>query len=246
MREIPILLSTDMVEATLAGRKNLTRRKIKGIPIPEMIYHYSPEREESSGRFTFVDEHPIPLISQKQIHTTSCPYGQRGDILWVRETWKSIGFNDEIMPQMQFQYKDGVTRWVDVPLNTKLHAQNKWKPSIHMMKAAARVWLRVKAIRVERLNDISIYDAWNEGVEAFNEDYTSEPGAVHGDYKNYLWRDDPQYEDYNFPSYADPVSSFESLWRKINGIDSWTLNPWVWVVEFEVISTTGYPKQLLK
>lgn len=225
MNEYPILYSTEMVKSIISGTKTQTRRVFKDHP------RLSSDLSKVDLN-KWMGDHPDYILS-------FCPYGKPGDILWVRETYKSIGFDDDIMPQLQIQYKDGVIRWVDVDVNVKLIAQNKWKPSIHMPKAAARIWLQITSISVQRIQDISAFDAWNEGIEAFSEDYHSEPGAVHGDYKNYLWRDDPKYCDYFFPSYADPTMSFKSLWIKINGKNSWDKNPWVWVVEFEVLSTTG-------
>ena len=84
----------------------------------------------------------------------------------------------------------------------------KWKPSIHMPKAACRLWLKVKAVRVERLRDISEEDAKAEGAKA----------APLPDLGN-TWHTHKQ--------------GFEYLWQSINGAQSFLANPWVWVIEFE-------------
>jgi hypothetical protein len=83
-----------------------------------------------------------------------------------------------------------------------------WRPSIHMPKSAARIWLKVTDVKVERLRDISQEDAVAEGVKA------SPPFAI---------------------------GYFKNLWESINGAASWNANPWVWVVEFEVVSKNGKP-----
>jgi uncharacterized protein YhfF len=81
-----------------------------------------------------------------------------------------------------------------------------------MPKVAARIWLRITNVRVERLHEITADDCRKEGKP--NGGYTQDNWAR-------LW--------------------FETLWQSINGIDSWSANPWVWVIEFEVISKTGKP-----
>lgn len=136
-KERPILLSTPMVEAILEGRKTQTRRALK--PQPDLM----------------VDDpaHPlkhVPCIFKKGMAASiPCPYGQAGDILWVRESWAVTG--------TEYMYK----------VDKQPHIQGiiKWKPSIFMPKKASRIWLHVEDIRVERLQDISEADAKSEGVE---------------------------------------------------------------------------------
>lgn len=167
-------------------------------------------------------------------HGGSCPYGKPGDILWVRETWSEPQLFDGAEPAFVYRANGDIQR----------HGRGKWKPSIFMPKQASRIWLEVIDIRVERLHEINVYDAGDEGVEYYNVDHEAlEGGEFVADYKNYEWRDDPQYEDYHFPTYANPIDSFFSLWRKINGNESFNNNPWVWVVSFKVSSTTGKPKE---
>jgi hypothetical protein len=118
-----------------------------------------------------------------------------------------------------------------------------WKPSIHMPKAAARIWLQVTDIRVERLQDITEEDAIKEGVRS-NEcsDVSKCPSlfcksngcAGAGEYHRYP----VDYDDE--PCYS-AVESFESLWQSINGPESWEANPFIWRVAFNVLSTTGKP-----
>jgi hypothetical protein len=99
-----------------------------------------------------------------------------------------------------------------------------WKPSIHMPKAAARIWLEVVSVKVERLQDISRDDSIAEGVSHFNHGYGGSPQGV--------W-----YNDYEHGGghTMGPYQSFRGLWKTINGPESWKANPWVWVVEFRKI-----------
>ena len=176
-----------MVQAILEGRKTQTRRVVK--PPKQFI-----------GDWFF--QH-VNFVRSR----VNCPYGQTGDVLWVRETFgtgKGSG---------KTYYKANAGDF-----NMLV---DKWKPSIFMPKDAARIWLRITSIRVERLHDISEKDAILEGVEKefsilFNE-----------------WR----FKDYyNVKSdWRSAVSSFQSLWANINGINSWNSNPFVWVIEFERI-----------
>ncbi|MEO8532833.1 MAG: hypothetical protein ABI441_03750 [Flavobacterium sp.] len=189
----PILFSTPMVLSILENRKNQTRRT-KGL-------------EKLNERDDILE---IKLISDTDkswflVRTKSsgtyrldCPY-QIGDILWVRETFVECNFKS-------FWYK--ATH--ELPGDCW-----KWKPSIFMPKKAARIFLKVKSVKVERLQDINNSDAIAEGVYEHPD----------GGFMNYLF----------IAGHVCAQHSFESLWRKINGRDSWTKNPFVWVIEFERI-----------
>jgi hypothetical protein len=95
-----------------------------------------------------------------------------------------------------------------------------WKPSIHMPKEAARMFLKILNVRVERLQDISNEDCISEGIEI---EGTEEEFIF---YKNYQYADE---------KHQVPRNSFISLWEKINGAGSWNKNPFVWVYEYEII-----------
>lgn len=151
-----------------------------------------------------------------------CPY-QVGNILWVRETtcWVMLDHAPDLLEGAKertlFVYKANVhPDWMEY---AKEKYGYKWKPSIFMPKAACRIFLKITDIRVERLQDISEEDAVAEGVQKtfnilFNE-------SRYRDYANV--KDD----------WRSAVSSFQSLWASINGVDSWDENPWVWVIQFE-------------
>lgn len=187
----PILFSTAMVQAILDGRKTQTRRVVK------------PKHEPTP--------HPFG-VGEPFKHIDLCPYGQPGDILWVRETW-GYEFGGDYLYKASHEHMKSVGGLTD----------HKWKPSIHMPFAAARVFLRIKSVRVERLQQISYEDAVAEGI--YRECPSETPLWAH-EWKDYL----------GGQSDLDAYGSFASLWQSINGPESWDANPWVWVVEFERIT----------
>jgi len=139
-------------------------------------------------------------------------------LLWVRETWcKGI--------TKPYHYAASVCN----PKYDK--PDGGWKPSIHMPKSAARIWLKVTELRIERLHNITDQDAIAEGIK--REVFPQTGSDCYYFYPCNDLRDD-SYIDY-------PKTSFYSLWKSINGQESWDSNPWVWVISFEVLSTTGKP-----
>ena len=93
----------------------------------------------------------------------------------------------------------------------------KWKPAIHMPKALARIWLEVTGVRVERLQDISEADALAEGARF-------ELASI---------------DSVRIGATASFLSGFRNIWESTGG--DWDANPWVWVIDFKVLSTTGRP-----
>lgn len=196
----PILFSTPMVQAILAGRKTQTRRVVKPQP---------PEKFSNFGS-------AIAFITDKTLnHTVHCPYGNVGDVLWVRESFSRLLTGELI-------YKANAESKYDKPALG-------WKPSIHMPFTACRLFLKIKSIRVERLQAITMADATAEGIEPVNMSFSQiiQSGQLYRDYSS---------KDKNFLHDAlGPQISFETLWKEINGNESWDANPWVWVIEFERI-----------
>lgn len=139
-----------------------------------------------------------------------CPYGQVGDRLWVRE---SMLFD----PDQGWRYSaDGA----DV-IDENYGKINQRCPSIHMPRSCCRILLEITGVRVERLHEISEADAQAEGVER----------VVAGvGWRRYC---DPDSEEVGVPPCGDARRSFRSLWKFINGDESWNANPWVWAVEFK-------------
>lgn len=200
MKERPILFSAPMVSAILEGRKTQTRRIVKKAPTTAISHRLI---EFDNGWNWQVNQQGIvPTMHREIDNPMICPYGQIGDRLWVRETFRF--YDSDECPHADFPC--GCPR-NGTPLFKASHDcgdGEKWKPSIHMPRSACRLVLEITNIRVERLNDISESDCVKEGIGS------------------------PILRDCKKPK-------FMQLWESINGADSWTVNPWVWVVEFKII-----------
>ena len=135
----PILFNTEMVRANLDGRKSCTRRLVKGFVPDDAIWGYTAFTPKGyiSCRGTFADGYGEKFFK--------LPY-QIGDILYVRETW-SKGLE-------RYIYRADYSDTEKFYRNGK-EIEIKWKPSIHMPKEAARIWLKVTDVRVERLQEIT-------------------------------------------------------------------------------------------
>lgn len=208
MRELPILFNTEMVRAILDNRKTCTRRVIK-----DVVKENQEINKNSKGKFELYDITPRCGIPKGKIYKP--PY-QPGDILYVRETWTDHYVPNEIgKPELQYCYKaDGV----DIKAECLPGENNRWYPSIHMPKEAARIWLKVTDVRVERLQDITEIQAQAEGCNS---------GLLTGP--------------------CNARGQFENLWNrtiKKSDIDTygWKANPWVWVIEFERCEKPGKEK----
>lgn len=225
IKERPILFSAPMVQAILEGRKTMTRRlfKYNGMgqhhePIPHHVCKdgggdwiaWSGGGDKLSPNFDW-DKKTLELYPNGG--GIKCPYGKPGDRLWVRETWGN-------------EYGGGYLYKASHEHMTP--GDNRWRPSIHMPRAASRILLEITDVRVERVHDISEADAISEGVESWVEDrMKSRP--TH--YKIY-YQTNPK--DPDFYSSTAKVS-FETLWQSINGPESWNENPFVWVITFKKI-----------
>lgn len=225
----PILFNTDMVRAIMDGRKSCTRRLVKPQPdekhtFPLGFVTDSTEKKEV-GCFEFdIDEYGDSIQYVKP------PY-QPGDILYVRETWERFECRNCEGDERGNCQKEPKKSVLDKTFGCYMYRATdeisgdaKWHPSIHMPKEAARIWLKVTNVRVERLQDITPKDAENEGVgNLFYED-------IGYSEKNYGTEVDPEYEI--------AKEQFAWLWEStINKSDldryGWGANPWVWAIEFE-------------
>lgn len=190
-RVLPILFNTEMVRAILDGRKTCTRRICKDAnecTVPDMEFYNADRR--TYAVHNFADKEHTEQLSIAERTCPICP----GDILYVRETWKKA-------PNGYYYYED----WQ----RNDIADVTKWKPSIHMPKEAARIWLKVTDVRVERLQEITEVQAQAEGCNS---------GLLTGA--------------------CTARGQFEDLWNstvKKSDIDryGWDANPWVWVIEFE-------------
>ena len=234
----PILFSTLMVKAILEGRKTQTRRIIKPQPLVhnDVIKMPIPIDEYSKllGEYT--------KKGYTQIYTKGvlegmiaplCKY-EIGDVLWVRETWTDPTPDQSgypILYKADFPMTYHGTE-ADLTETITLQAKDyKWKPSLFMPRDACRLFLKIKNIRVERLQDISEDDACDEGIEILDS-----PNCDAGDYNSYPRNYMISEKDADgFPYFKDGeyIKSFQSLWESINGEKSWEDNPFVWVIEFE-------------
>ncbi len=222
IKERPILFSGPMVRALLAGRKTQTRRAVKGAALEWL----GPLGAGMTPEF----------VADPANHL--CPYGNPGDVLWVRESGALLRHADDHDPVL------GVDLWQDVGWahasdGAVVARQNtdppldEWigdcarigRPSIHMPRWASRLSLRITDVRIERLRDITDADATAEGV--------FEPSL--GD----LFVIDHATPAKLPRAYAPPLVLWEFLWKQINGDASWDANPWVWAVSFEVITPDG-------
>ena len=195
MIERPILFNTEMVRAIFDGRKTCTRRLVKFLP---------GENPQWTGYIKDV----LMLYNGKNepcIRKAPC---QPGDILYVRETWCSAYDGEKY-----FYLADKLTnREERLLLN---YDDVKWHPSIHMPKGAARIWLKVIDVRIERLQDITETQAQAEGC---NSGLLTGPCTARGQFEN-LWNSTIKKPD------ADKYG--------------WSANPWVWVIEFERCEKPG-------
>lgn len=169
MKERPILFSGPMVRAIFNGRKTQTRRAIKtgGIPYDE-------------------------FWAEQWLRKGKCPFGTPGDRLWVRETFVvdyevGEGTRGEISPAVFYRATDdGNTNFTP--------GMEQWKPSIHMPRKFCRLLLDVKAIRVERLNDISEDDCKAEGCvdrgDSAGDEFAELWESINGK-RGYGWKENP-------------------------------------------------------
>lgn len=207
----PILFNTEMVRAILGGRKSCTRRIVKPQweECPHCKYVHNEYIYDKLAENVYCARCGYPLVSERR-----APY-QPGDLLYVRETWKYLyeldGNEQTIEDTGKYYYAATDTIPFDayVDENGVKHDHAPWRPSIHMPKEAARIWLKVTDVRVERLQDMWASDVSKEGIR------------------------------FNKPTAADEMlKAFAKLWDstiKKSDLDryGWNASPWVWVIEFE-------------
>ena len=251
MSEHPILFSAEMVRAILDGKKTQTRRTRgledvniasdlwKLFKIGELGYMTKKRYQGRFGAYFHSEEIEERTLA---ICPAVCPYGQPDDLLWVREThyrfghWVKNGFTATGKQRYKFIPETQEVLFYDNPPEKLANGKSKdihgWykRPSIFMPKWATRIWLRVKSVRVERVQDISDADAIAEGVAILDIDTIGR--KVYPDYqvpKGFLWQSHNQY--------YSAKQSFMTLWDSINEKRGygWDANPWVWVVEFEKV-----------
>lgn len=215
----PILFNTEMVLAILDGLKTCTRRICKDAneyTVPDMDFYNADRR--TYAVHNFADKEHMEQLSTAERTCPICP----GDILYVRETWTEECGKYYYRADYDSDYLDPCeTLSGGYPASCRNHAgcegctatsaRIHWRPSIHMPKEAARIWLKVTDVRVERLQNITADGIRNEGLSS---------AAVHcGDVEIAL-------------------KEWENLWNstiKKSDLDryGWDANPYIWVIEFE-------------
>ncbi len=196
----PILFNTEMVRAILDGRKTCTRRICKDAneyTVPDMDFYDADRR--TYAVHNYADKEHTDKLSTAERTCPICP----DDILYVRETWKKA-------PNGYYYYED----WQ----RNDIADVTKWKQSIHMPKEAARIWLKVTDVRVERLHNIT-------------EDGAKAEGAI--DNRGFIHSPENEYDRIHTAR-----EHFIKIWNstiKKSDLDryGWNASPWVWVIEFE-------------
>ena len=226
----PILFNTEMVRAIMDGRKSCTRRLVKPQPQGRLCYTFAGGDcgtwgyPSKTAYENWGDEYKLPEdITDEELKRRWNPPYHTDDILYVRETWEHFECcccegdehgNCYREPQQSVLNKSCgcyMYRATD-----EIYGDARWHPSIHMPKEAARIWLKVTDVRVERLQDIT-----DDGAKA--------EGANWKNGRNVGWEEKMK---------RTATERFAEIWDstiKKSDIDryGWEANPWVWVIEFE-------------
>lgn len=239
MTERPIIYSTEMVRAILEDHKTKTRR-LSGLEdvntypgLLEGDSHVGPlgyrgrlasaryltkrlktEYNKTPGVFHWFMGMRADRVREFNPIPVKCPYGQTGDLLWVRETWGAVSPHEEpaSLEECKIEYRaDYPGGWSEEDARGYEWAP-KWRPSIHMPRWAARIWLEVVDVRAERVNSISYADCITEGML-------------------------PDAPLNNYGTGAIPRDAFAALWDELNAKRGypWKSNPFVWVITFRRI-----------
>ena len=212
--EKPILFSGEMVQAILDGRKTQTRRVVSfgqfdASSTPGYAWHF---RDKRTGCWHDIKGTTVLVANY-------CPYGRPGDILWVKETFRSNCSDGDgpcgLQPFVEYRCDQGrrvpgktseeITRYC----NQLYDMKEGWRPSIFMPRWASRITLKVEEVRVQRLQDISEDDAYAEGCGV---DHEALPGGCI--IPSNRWR-------------------YEQLWDSLNKKKHpWSENPWIWAITF--------------
>ena len=211
----PVLFNTDMVRAIIRRDKSVTRRCVK----PSQLIGLTPDKCKNKLPEEFIKEKPLLFLPYSRMTDEDLiqsiyksPF-EAGDYLYVRETWNYIDFAGE---ENGYVYKvsDNGQLWETETENWK------WRPSIHMPKEAARIFLKVTGVKAERLQNMTVEDAHKEGIDVRTH------AIADGERLN--------------PNSDFSLEHFEILWdstidKKNIKIYGWNANPFTWVIEFELV-----------
>jgi len=225
----PILFSTPMVQAIQENRKGKTRRT-KGLEKVNLnpnewkfeAFGTNPDNDNDKNLHAY-----FTVKGSETWMYVKCPYNL-GNVLWVRENFYTFSDYDHIKPSnlKGFGLKVFYSTDLENDYESKPLLVGKTRPNIFLPKEYARIFLKIKTIRCERLQEISEEDAKQEGI------YKSiDPNFPEEELYYFYPCNDLRDESY----ITNPKTSFYSLWLSINGKESWDWNPFVWVYEFEQI-----------
>lgn len=199
----PILFNTEMVRAILDGRKTVTRRIIKPQPRGHAALvnrNLLPETTEAGAGAIYAFEDGTVVAAPFTV----------GDVLYVRETWGIAADLPGISEEGTVYAAD----FSDKELDHLKDRHFRWQPSIHMPKKLTRLFLKVTAVRAERLQNISTDGCAMEGVWPLYSGPIGGRSEYYHDKFSYLW--DSTVPKADLDTYG------------------WNANPWVWVIQFEV------------
>lgn len=227
--ERPILFQTEMVKANMEDRKTMTRRE-KGLELLNDDLEYQKSITLMKMDYDIDGDRCLRIFRHGDVSNSTVfksPYGKPGDLLWVRETWGHPALGDDDSSARIIYKAD----WDWPDLAKKSLASDKWKPSIHLPKTASRIWAMVEDVRPERLQDISEADAIAEGCSLYGP-FGEFRGSLH-----------PNGGSMRYRAYSKASRAFQCIWEEINGTASWNANPWVWVIQYRILSKTGRPDE---
>lgn len=228
-KERPILFNGEMVRAILNERKTQTRWVIK--PQPERIPD-DVDKVRGDNGWWWSSSSGGSMIQMRQMPCV-CPLGKPGDRLWVQERWalRTSHYND---PYSCVFYHDGSTKPIhrreghniEQKYGSGLSNLHSWRNPTHMPRWASRILLEVVKVRVERVQDISEEDVQAEGIVPISWDERNDAGEM---FTEVFYSADDFKRDWN------------DIYAKCG--HGWDVNPWVWVVEFELISAAPSGKE---
>jgi hypothetical protein len=210
----PLIFGKNDIQAILAGQETQTRRVIE--PQPPAQFYGSMQGVFFRDCYELIVDMGEGLAAASKTLTVKqhfmCPYGKPGDLLWIREGWRTEELAnglDGIRYQADEQFRpientfETANAWCEAHQNGK-HG-DKWRSPLHMPRWASRIALGLINIRAERLQELTDADALAEGVR------------LHGSTR-----------------YAgEAVDGFAKRWDDSNGErHPWESNPWVWKIEF--------------
>ncbi len=223
-----VLFKGEMVLTIQDGRKTQTRRIVKPQPIDDTVnsgYVFSGDHKNAYKNDALHQPWQERFVELAPI--------QVGDILYVKETWQPFDgtFSHHVfradartipgVPGLWWRNENGV----DLP------CEPKWKSALFMPYQAARIFLKVTNVRIERLQDISEADAWAEGCKR------GDPT----DNGSFFPAEEPDPSGTGDRGWDSAEDWYADLWEQINGPGLWEANPYVWVYTFERTEKPAQP-----